>query len=137
MPALQKIEPMVEAHEDRIQRLEQGLSEVRVELATNSERLNAVVNKLDEIIPTVQGAIENCISPITQRLSDHLASDEKIHSEVAAALPRLQSLEDAYEKKKERKKAWKGFWYAVAVAGGGILTKELAVKLFTFYFHHN
>lgn len=122
----------VDAHEERITRLEDGLQEVATSLATNTERVVALGDKLDLTVELIGQKIEACINPLTASFAQHVHEDTNIRTaidrklevleESRTELAELKKIEDG---RAERKKYAYKIIAPILTAGAGWLIHSL------------
>ncbi len=120
---------LVEAHEDRIQRLEENHTEIHSGLTENTVRLEHLAQAFEEghkalewSINTVATRIEAAMNPLSEKVGVIIKQIDK-HEEKLTALERREAArEDARLKRGQVFK--KTLLWALALVVGSILTKS-------------
>ncbi len=124
---------LVEAHEDRIQRLEENHTEIHSGLTENTVRLEHLAQAFEEghkalewSIDTVATRIEAAMNPLSEKVGVIIKQIDK-HEEKLTALERREAArEDAREdaRLKRGQVFKKTLLWALALVVGSILTKS-------------
>lgn len=147
MPAFpsRAIEQIAESHEDRLVRLEDNTSEMATQLARvsteHSLKLEHLTQTVANLAPRIFEKIDACIAPLTLRVNTNTAKIESIDGGIRAGALQIEHLKRqqvAVEVKqiagRRRVATIKKALLALAVAGGGVLIKELAVNCWRLVF---
>lgn len=128
---------LFEAHEERIQRLEQGVQELSTGLATNTAKLEALGDKMDLSVDLIGHKIDKCVAPLSARLEAHIVEDEGTKQDVERALGRIdrdrRKIERLEESAVAEEKRSKKFWRVVlpfALAASGWFGRHIWGILF-------
>ena len=87
-------EQIVESHEGRILRLEDGVQELSSGLAANNEKLESLNVRIDEGFSRISEKIDNCIAPLSDKLKDHINEDFKVVSKIDNLVENLDTQND-------------------------------------------
>jgi chromosome segregation ATPase len=125
--------PMVEAHEDRIQVLEQNFSDVRAELATHTVKLSELSLKLDDSVSQIQSTIQNCVAPVAAKLGEHIAECKEEKKEIKSHDGRLEHLEQDLKKRKVRWTSLKKYVLPLLLTSAGVIATKLGEVLWGMF----
>lgn len=117
MPPQTAKEMILDAHEDRIQRLEEGHSQFAAQVATLTERVDGGFDHLSE-------KLDRALTPIG-KMVDQIGKHQVV----------LAEIEEKAAKAKARREGAKKHMWTVIVAGAGVLVKELAVTFWNLLHH--
>jgi chromosome segregation ATPase len=127
MPPKTAQEIILDAHEERIQRLEQGHAEVASQVAVLTQRVDAGFDRMSE-------KIDNALEPVAKKMSWHMEEDAKLTEKVISVIDqvkdndeRIAKIEEKAAKRKASLESFKKNFWVIIVAGAGVLAKELAV----------
>lgn len=118
-----------ENHEVRIQRLEESVTELKVETAQVSTNLGNLTKVVNDGFEAVKEKIEDLVSPLTTALKTHEAEDDKAHDELEAVKGRVEVLEQHVQGRQSLVKGIRTFFVAALTGATAIGLKELVVWL--------
>lgn len=121
---------LLDSHEDRLQRLEEGTSEILANLATNTQKTEDLGDRMIDGFSSINQKIEACMMPLTLKLEQHLSEDSKVHVRVDALTADLVEIQSERKKHIERSNLIKKVLGAVGLAAIGAIAKTLFSLLF-------
>ena len=130
-PALAEKSELLGVHEQRIQKLEEGISDTRTDIAL----VDAKVDSLDKTIQQGMEALAAKMGEMVEAFKEHANQDSATAATVEAIVKRIENHDEARKMRLLRWKTWgKGAW---AIIGGAVAVfmKEAAVALWKKYTH--
>lgn len=107
----------IDSHEDRLQRLENKLQDVAIKIAETDVKLDYVSAQLEQSRHELADKLDEGFAATSKR-------DEKVFEKLEAQENRIQPLEAAFAKSKQRKDFWiKMTVGALLAAAGFVATK--------------
>ncbi len=118
-----------DSHEHRLQRLEDELSELKVQNAQVSTNLQHLGVQVELSTARISDKIDLCVKPLADTLHEHIKEDAQHHgklNDLSGIVVDLEAKED------QRAKRWAGWKKAIGtlfLGAGAIGMKELIVYL--------
>lgn len=131
-PTLAEKTDLVSIHEERIQRLEDGVAGVRTDVAL----VDVKVETLETTIKEGMKEIAEQMREMANAFKEHAAENVETANTVDGIVTRITNYEEQRRVRRERWASWgKGTW---AIVGGAIavVIKEAAVALYKAKFGH-
>lgn len=125
-------ELMIEAHEDRIQAVESGVSELSAQVAANSIKLENLTEKLEKSVGYILEKIETCIEPVVIKLDNHIHDDKEISEQTKKNSDKIEQLEQSEARRSAFRRIFKKVALPLALAGGGVLATKFAESIWTW-----
>lgn len=124
-PALAEKAELLGVHEQRIQKLEEGISDTRTDIAL----VDAKVDSLDKTIQQGMEALAAKMGEMVEAFKDHANQDSITAATVKAVVERIAAHDEQKKMRILRWKTWgKGVW---AILGGAVAVflKEAAMAI--------
>lgn len=113
-PFKQPSELLAEAHEDRIQRLEQTVSDTVTKVATIEQKIDSGFQYLAE-------KMESTMKPVAERLQQHVEDDKELGKKIGLAVDQIDNNSQRLEKIEDRASRRKAMWETVRKGGWAVL----------------
>lgn len=117
------------AHEERIQKLEENLSEVKAAHAEMAANLRNLGTQVQDGVGRINDKIDTIIAPLSKSLQDHIKEDEELAAKVTRLENTVTRLEEEREASRSKMKSLRGALIAIITGAGAIALKEAAVWL--------
>lgn len=117
-------------HESRLQRLENEVSDLRVqhaEVSTNLVHLGGVV---ESAVTRISDKVDLCIKPLADTLQRHIEEDAVAKAKLSAVIETVSHLDALATQRANRWTNWKKGLTTLLLGAGAIGMKELVVVLF-------
>jgi hypothetical protein len=115
----------LDAHEHRIQRLEEVASDLKATQAEVNTNLRYLGDKVDSSMKAVTDKIDLVLKPLAEKLEGHLAADEKAHGELIEVAAIAKRLDEKELVRAQRWNGWKKALGTVTLGAAAIGLKEL------------
>ena len=115
----------LDAHEHRIQRLEEVASDLKAQHAEVNTNLKYLGDKVDSSMKAVTDRIDDVLKPLSEKLQAHLVADEKAHGEMVEIANIAKRLNEKEEARSQRWNGWKKAISTVTLGAAAIGLKEL------------
>lgn len=122
-------------HEARIARLEDELSDLRVQSAEISTDLKHLGTQVEVSSLRISDKIDLCIKPLTETLHDHFKDDAATNAKLVNLASTVTHLDDLATARAVRWSTWKKAIATLTLGGGAIGLKELVVYVVTTFKH--
>jgi len=136
------VDPIIESHEERINRVEDGVSKLSTQLATNTERLDSLSEKLDLMADKITQKVESCINSLSQGLIAHSEEDRRVHANVDKLSEKSERIDNRVDRLEEgvakSRKKWdliKKIGLPLLIALGGVIAERLGSLIWTWMSH--
>lgn len=126
MPALLEpvqIDLIAESHETRINRLEDGLSEVSIQIATNTAHLESISKQIDNQFDSLADKVTTSSTSLSEKLNT-------VVEQVSTHKNTIETLTKAEQNRQDRLSNIKKWIQAGALAAFGVLVKMGFDRLF-------
>lgn len=123
---------LLDSHEDRLQKLEEGTNEILTSLATNTQKTEHLSQRMNEGFAALSDKIETCVAPLNKRFEDHLEEADQVKGAFQGILDSVKVIEEDRKKRIARFDMMKKVFGALALASFGAFAKVI----FEVIFHH-
>jgi len=130
---------MVAGHENRIQRLEEGVPDLSAKVATCLSQIEHTREHLGDKIGVVSGNVDAVLKEMRQHASDSTRRFEKVFEcleeqkeSIGSQNLRVSSLESHTQVGKERWKGFKKFGLALVLTGLGAVAAKFGQQLYAW-----
>lgn len=104
---------IAEAHEDRIQRLEQTVSETSTKVATIEQKIESGFQYIGE-------KMESTMKPVADKLAAHVDDDKELNKKVSAVVDQISDSKNRIEKLEDTAGRRKARWDTIKKVAGAL-----------------
>jgi hypothetical protein len=118
------------AHEARIQRLEEHTSDLRAELSEVSTNLRNLGVQVSDSAARISDKIDLCVKPLSDTLARHIEDGQQAKIKLNDLGQVVASLQSQAQTRAQRWATWRKGLGTLLLGAGAIGVKELAVVIF-------
>jgi len=122
-----------DSHEQRLQRLEDSVSDLKSSHAEVSTNLQNLGVQVELGARSIADKIDSVFVPLSTTLHEHIKEDAVTKNQLETIATVVGQIEGERTEKRHRWQSWKTAFYAVVTGAAAIALKELIVYLIHFH----